>query len=158
MQAVRWRCHWSMAVSTMCCSTSFQTATSSWARLLFKHLSLKSLWIMRLTNVRGILSSNWRFVWLTDVSEACLPGSEQVPQRQQCYLQFEPTAADHFRLCVRSYQLLALSSFQRKSSSMRLFQFLLGNSFISRLEENPLHSHRFLIKSLSSKLNIIVQL
>jgi len=57
MQAVRRRRHWSMAVSTMCCSRSFQTPTSSWARLLFKHLSLKSLWIMRLTNVRGILSS-----------------------------------------------------------------------------------------------------
>jgi len=95
---------------------------------------------------------------LTDVSEACLPGSEQVPRWQQCYLQFKPTAADHFQLCVRSYQMLALGSFRRKSSSVHLFQFLLKNSFISRLEENPLHSHRFLIKSLSSKLNIIVEL
>jgi len=57
LQAVRRRRHWSMAVSTMCCSRSFQTATSAWARFLFKHLSLKSLWIMRLTVVRGILSS-----------------------------------------------------------------------------------------------------
>jgi len=58
LQAVRRWHHWSMAVSTICCSRSFQTTTSSCARLLFKHLmSLRSLWIMRLTNVCGILSS-----------------------------------------------------------------------------------------------------
>jgi len=49
----------------------------------------------------------------------------------------------------------ALLAANAVSSSVRLFQFLLGNSFISHLEENPLYSHRLLIKSLSSKLNII---
>jgi len=34
------------------------------------------------------------------------------------------------------------------------FQFLLGNSLNSLLAENLLHSHRFLIKILSLKLNI----
>jgi len=34
------------------------------------------------------------------------------------------------------------------------FQFLLGNSLNSLLAENLLHSHRFLMKILSSKLNI----
>jgi len=37
---------------------------------------------------------------------------------------------------------------------MNCFQFLLGNSLNSLLAENLLHSHRFLIKNLSSKLNI----
>jgi len=34
------------------------------------------------------------------------------------------------------------------------FQFLLGNSLNSLLAENLLHSHKFLMKILSSKLNI----
>jgi len=42
----------------------------------------------------------------------------------------------------------------RKSSSIRRFQFLLGNSLNSLLAENLLHSHRFLIQILSSKFNI----
>ena len=43
---------------------------------------------------------------------------------------------------------------RRKSSSIHRFQFLLGYFLNSLLAENVLHSHRFLIKKLSLKLNI----
>jgi len=42
----------------------------------------------------------------------------------------------------------------RKSSIVLHFQFFLGNSLNSLLAENLLNSNRFLIKILSSKLNI----
>jgi len=43
---------------------------------------------------------------------------------------------------------------RRKSSSIHRFQFLLEYFLNNLVAENVLHSHRFLIKILSSKLNI----
>jgi len=47
-----------------------------------------------------------------------------------------------------------MRSFGRNSSEVLSFQFLLGDSFIGLPTENPLYSHKPLIKILSSKLNV----
>jgi len=54
---------------------------------------------------------------------------------------------------LRSIERL-VRNLRRKSSSIHRFQFFLGYSLNSLLAESLLHSHRFLIKILSSKLNI----
>jgi len=141
MQAVRRRCHRSMALSTMCCSRSIQMAISSWARLLFKHLiSLKSLWIMRLTKVCGILSS--LDICLVDRCVLGLYSWLWTSSSTAAMLSAVRTDCGKSLSAVRS-MVPVVRSFWRKSSSVRLFQFFWGNSFISRLEENPLHSYRF---------------
>jgi len=48
--------------------------------------------------------------------------------------------------------------FSKKIIKRASFPILVGKFFYHSSGKNPLHSHRFLIKSLSSKLNIIVQL
>jgi len=60
--------------------------------------------------------------------------------------------------CTFWNQLSVYFNAQRHQRQERVqvncFQFLLGNSLNSLLAENLLHSHRFLIKILSLKLNI----
>jgi len=53
--------------------------------------------------------------------------------------------------CVRSSS--PLNNFHRKSSNVRLFQFLVGNTFISLIVRKFWHSHRFLITILDQYLN-----
>jgi len=48
-----------------------------------------------------------------------------------------------------------MRNLRRKSSSIHCFQFLLGYFLNNLLAENLLHSHRFWIKKLSLKLNIM---
>jgi len=108
-------------------------AVSSCAHFLFMHFNLKSLLIMRITVILGSL----RFLEICLV-DRCVRGCPSWLWTSSSTAATLSAMRDDHGRPLPALRLIepVMRSLRRKSSSVRLFQFLSGNSLNSLLAEN----------------------